>query len=64
MLIGAVVLLVVFALGVLVWDYRAEAHYRLQLKRQANRECIHCGYDLRSGHYRCPECGSGSPFES
>jgi hypothetical protein len=51
----------VFVLAVIMADYAA-SHYREHTRRvRADRFrrglCLDCGYDLRGGHERCPECG-------
>jgi hypothetical protein len=37
--------------------------HRLWIKRGRRHRglCLTCGYDLRSGHERCPECGTPDP---
>lgn len=34
---------------------------RLRQRRRAAGLCPACGYDLRGGHDRCPECGAAVP---
>jgi hypothetical protein len=37
------------------------ARRRRRAARLASSVCIRCGYDLRGGHARCPECGTIVP---
>jgi hypothetical protein len=33
---------------------------RRRRRRRRMQQCLDCGYDLRSGHERCPECGAAT----
>lgn len=39
------------------WRSRSERRERIAQERAAAGLCTVCGYDLRGGHDRCPECG-------
>jgi hypothetical protein len=41
---------------ILVATRRAAISLRTR-NRERSMRCVECGYDLRSGHERCPECG-------
>ena len=49
--------MLVTAVPPVVW-LRAFARRPRRIKREHLRLCRSCGYDLRSGHDRCPECGA------
>ena len=59
-----------FGLGLAAWAWLAApaARYllnaparRVRRRRLAAGLCPACGYDLRGGHERCPECGQAAP---
>jgi hypothetical protein len=59
--IGPVVLIVVMLVAI-----PAVMLWRLARQHQEGRRvglCRSCGYDLRGGHDRCPECGANVPAE-
>jgi hypothetical protein len=65
-----VVTWVLFGIGLATWIFLTfpTARYligtparRLRQRRRAAGLCAACGYDLRGGHDRCPECGEKAP---
>jgi hypothetical protein len=43
------------------WHYIARYRSRRRVELFVLHRCITCGYDLRGGHERCPECGARVP---
>jgi hypothetical protein len=43
---------------------RLLAHKKQVLRRRQAGLCVHCGYDVRGMHERCPECGGALAEES
>jgi len=46
--------------GLMAWSlvrWRVEARDFDRRERRSKGLCTECGYDLRGGHVRCPECG-------
>ena len=50
--------------GGLIWTWwRVRNARRLwrSIRRRSQLRCEQCGYDVRAGHDRCPECGHSLP---
>ena len=63
---GTVVLRIVWFAGMGVYAVASDLRGDLWRKK-ARRNfglCEECGYDLRAGHARCPECGAEVPSSS
>jgi hypothetical protein len=41
-----------------IWFIRRTRREHLSIRRSLAGLCVHCGYDLRASHARCPECGT------
>jgi hypothetical protein len=52
------VIQLVISLGAVAGFTILAVKYRRALHRFHNGLCLHCGYDLRGGGARCPECGT------
>ena len=52
-----------YALGLVAagMRYRYIARSWEPWQRWTKGLCVHCGYDLRASHERCPECGQPAP---
>ena len=44
-----------------IFPIRSLVQTAMVRRRKKNGSCINCGYDLRSGHVKCPECGIEIP---
>lgn len=55
--IGPLALFVV-SLAVLGWSALGVMEWLRRPRQQTGGRCRECGYDLRGGHERCPECGT------
>ena len=48
---------ILMAAAALAWSIAMVRVYRRDGRRQRDRLCLRCGYDLRHAADRCPECG-------
>ena len=62
-LLGLVIILSLFALGLSIWLYRQKLHFRhiVEAREQLLKKCPYCGTFMQPDNSYCPNCGKRIP---